>query len=106
MYAVVRSGGKQFRVKEGEFFKVESLPSEVGSRIHFEKVLFISADGKEYFNDADKLSTDLVEAEILRHGRGDKIRIIKYKRRKHQMKWQGHRQNFTEVQIKSIRAPK
>lgn len=101
MYAVIFSGGKQYRVKEGDTLKLETLPGDVGSSISFDQVLMVGEGssvkaGKPYLDKAK------VTAKVISHGRHDKIRIIKFRRRKHHMKWQGHRQNYTEVQITKI----
>jgi large subunit ribosomal protein L21 len=101
MYAVILTGGKQYRVKAGDVLKVEQLPVEVGSTIQFDNVLMISQEGSVVV-DASKLKKANVEAEVLEQGRHKKIKIIKFRRRKHHMKQMGHRQNFTAVQIKAI----
>ena len=101
MYAVIQTGGKQYRVKAGDVLKVEQLPVEVGSTIQFDNVLMISKEGSVVV-DASKLLKANVEAEVLEQGRHKKIKIIKFRRRKHHMKQMGHRQNFTAVQIKAI----
>jgi len=101
MYAVIKTGGKQYKVAPGEKLKVETLTADVGSTVSFDEVLLI-ANG-----DSRKVGTPLVSggkvtAEVLKHGRGDKIRIIKHRRRKNYHKEQGHRQNYTEVKITEI----
>lgn len=103
MYAVVKTGGKQYRVSAGEKLKIESIAAEVGQEIVLDQVLAI-ADG-----DAVKLGTPLVagasvKAKVVAHGRGEKVRIFKMRRRKHYRKSQGHRQNFTEIEILGIAA--
>lgn len=103
MYAVIVSGGKQYRIKEGDTVKLETLPQEVGATVDFDKVLMIgeggtSKVGKPYVDGGT------VSAKVLSHGRHKKVRIVKFKRRKHHMKWQGHRQNYTEVEITKIKA--
>lgn len=103
MYAVIVSGGKQYRVKEGDVLKLESLPEDVGATIDFEKVLMVGA-GKEVKIGAPYLKKGKVAALILSKGRHKKIEIIKFRRRKHHEKWQGHRQNYTEVKITQILA--
>jgi large subunit ribosomal protein L21 len=103
MYAVIVSGGKQHRVEEGESLKLEKLNIEVGASVDFDRVLLV-------VNDEDvKIGAPVVEgakvsAEIVSHGRGKKVRIMKFKRRKHHMKQMGHRQWFTEVKITGISA--
>lgn len=101
MYAVIKTGGKQYKVAPGEHLKVESLAAEVGSTVSFAEVLVV-ADGDNVKFGAPLVDGGLVKAEILAHGRGDKIRIIKHRRRKHYHKEQGHRQNFTQVKITEI----
>jgi large subunit ribosomal protein L21 len=101
MYAVIRSGGKQYRVESGKQVRVESLPAEVGAAVAFEEVLLLGG------GDAVKIGAPLVagatvKATVLAHGRGDKVKIFKLRRRKHYQKTQGHRQNYTEVRIDDI----
>jgi large subunit ribosomal protein L21 len=101
MYAVIKTGGKQYRVAPGESLKVESLVAEVGSAITFDEVLLV-ADGETVRVGSPQLAGAAVKAQVTAHGRGDKIRIIKHRRRKHYHKEQGHRQNFTAVTITEI----
>jgi large subunit ribosomal protein L21 len=101
MYAVIVSGGKQHRVKEGETLKLEKLEVETGSNIEFDRVLLI-ANGDDIKVGAPVVDGAKVTAEVVSHGRHDKIQIIKFRRRKHSMKRQGHRQWFTEVKITGI----
>lgn len=101
MYAVILSGGKQYRVKEGDTLKLETLPQEVGATFDFEKILLVG-EGDSVKVGRPFLESGKVTATVVSHGRHHKIRIIKFRRRKHHMKWQGHRQNFTEVQITKI----
>lgn len=101
MYAVMKTGGKQYRVKIGDILKFEELPAEVGSSIDFSEVLMI-ADGSKITCGKPLISNATVQAEVLAHGRHKKIRIIKFRRRKHHMKHMGHRQNFTQVKITAI----
>ncbi|EAZ99361.1 50S ribosomal protein L21 [Marinobacter sp. ELB17] len=101
MYAVIVSGGKQHRVKEGETLKLEKLEVETGSNIEFDRVLLI-ANGDDVKVGAPVVDGAKVTAEVVSHGRHDKIQIIKFRRRKHSMKRQGHRQWFTEVKITGI----
>ena len=103
MYAVIISGGKQYRVKEGQSIKLEKIELDTGATIEFDKVLMVS-DGENLKVGAPFLSGCTVKADIISHGRADKIRIIKMKRRKHHMKRMGHRQWYTEVKITGIRA--
>lgn len=101
MYAVIKTGGKQYKVAPGEKLKIETLVADVGSTVSFDQVLMI-ADGEQHRIGAPVLAGGKVTAEVVRHGRGDKIRIIKHRRRKNYHREMGHRQNFTEVQIKEI----
>lgn len=103
MYAVIKSGGKQHRVIEGERLKVELLKAETGESITFSEVLML-VDGETVSIGEPHVTGASVTAEILSHGRGDKIRIVKHRRRKHYHKEQGHRQWFTEIKITSITA--
>ncbi|NBS17406.1 MAG: 50S ribosomal protein L21 [Gammaproteobacteria bacterium] len=103
MYAVIHTGGKQYRVKPGELLKVETLLAEAGQEIHFDKVLLVQTDagikiGKPY------LEGGKVTATVTAQGRHPKVKILKFRRRKHHMKQAGHRQNFTEVKITGITA--
>ncbi|HLV76879.1 MAG TPA: 50S ribosomal protein L21 [Marinobacter sp.] len=101
MYAVIVSGGKQHRVKEGETLKLEKLEVETGGSVEFDRVLLV-ASGDDVKVGAPVVDGAKVTAEVVSHGRHDKINIIKFRRRKHSMKRQGHRQWFTEVKITGI----
>jgi large subunit ribosomal protein L21 len=101
MYAVIKTGGKQYKVSQGLTLKVESLVAEVGSTISFDEVLMI-ANGDALKVGAPKVAGAAVKAEVISHGRGEKVRIVKHRRRKHYHKEMGHRQNFTEVKISEI----
>ena len=101
MYAVIVSGGKQHRVEEGETLKLEKLNIEVGASVDFDRVLLV-ANGEDVKIGAPVVEGAKVSAEIVSHGRGKKVRIMKFKRRKHHMKQMGHRQWFTEVKITGI----
>lgn len=101
MHAIIKTGGKQYRVSEGQLLQVEKLPAEPGSTINFDQVL-LTSDGNAVKVGNPLLSGATVTAEIVRHGRQPKIRIIKFRRRKHHMKQMGHRQDFTEVRITKI----
>ena len=103
MYAVIQSGGKQHRVSEGQVLKLEKLTSETGAIVDFDKILMV-ADGDNISIGKPYVDGAKVSAEIVSHGRGKKIRIIKFKRRKQHMKHMGHRQWFTEVKITGISA--
>lgn len=101
MYAVITSGGKQYRVMEGQTLKLEKLPAEVGSTIDFKEVLMV-ANGDDIKLGKPFIDGSKVTASVVSHGRGKKIHIIKFKRRKHHMKRMGHRQDYTEVKIEKI----
>jgi large subunit ribosomal protein L21 len=103
MYAVVVSGGKQHRVEEGETLKLEKLNAEVGSSIDFDRILLV-ANGDDVKIGEPVVTGAKVSAEVVSHGRGKKVRIVKFKRRKHHMKQAGHRQWYTEVKITGISA--
>lgn len=103
MYAVIKSGGKQYRVEEGQTLKLEKLEIPTGETIEFDEVLLV-ADGDDVNVGAPLVEGAKVSAEIVDHGRAKKINIIKFRRRKHSMKRQGHRQWFTEVKITGISA--
>jgi len=100
MYAVLVTGGKQYRVAQGESLRVEKLEADAGSEIKFDNVLLLGdSDGIKV---GDALKGASVTAKVVGHGRADKIRIIKFRRRKHHMKRQGHRQHYTEIEITGI----
>ncbi len=101
MYAVIKTGGKQYRVTSGDKLKVEKLVADVGAEITFDQVLMV-ADGDSVKAGTPLVSGAAVKATVVSHGRGDKVRIFKMKRRKHYRKTQGHRQHYTEVQISAI----
>ena len=101
MYAVIVSGGKQHRVKEGETLKLEKLEVETGGSVEFDRVLLVG-NGDDIKVGAPVVDGAKVTAEVVSHGRHDKVQIIKFRRRKHHMKRQGHRQWFTEVKITGI----
>jgi len=101
MYAVIQTGGKQYRVKSGEQVKVESLAAEVGATVSFDRVLMLG-EGDGVKVGAPFVSAAAVKATVVAQGRGEKIRIFKLRRRKHYAKTQGHRQGFTEVRIDEI----
>jgi large subunit ribosomal protein L21 len=101
MYAVVQTGGKQYRVTEGATLRVEKIKADEGSSVEIDKVLMVGE------GESVKIGTPYVEggkvtATVKSHGRGKKVNIIKFKRRKHHMKRQGHRQWYTELEITGI----
>ena len=101
MYAIIKTGGKQYRVKSGEQVRVESLSAGVGAAVSFDQVLAVG-EGDAVRVGAPLVAGAQVNATVLAHGRGEKIRIFKMRRRKHFQKTQGHRQNYTEVRIDDI----
>ena len=101
MFAVIRTGGKQYRVNAGDRVKVETLPSTVGQQVTLAEVLAVG-DGSQVRIGAPLVSGATVVATVLAHGRHDKVKIFKMRRRKHFQKHAGHRQNFTEIRIDSI----
>ena len=103
MYAVFQSGGKQHRVTEGQTIRLEKLDVETGATVEFDKVLLV-ANGEEIAVGAPLVEGGKITAEVVKHGRGDKIKIVKFRRRKHSRKQAGHRQWFTEVKITGINA--
>ena len=103
MFAVIVSGGKQYRVQEGQTLKLEKLAVEAGSSVEFDRVLLVG-NGDDIKVGAPVVDGAKVAAEVVGHGRGEKVNIIKFRRRKHHMKRQGHRQWFTEVKITGISA--
>jgi large subunit ribosomal protein L21 len=103
MYAVVKTGGKQYRVAAGDTLKVESLPAEVGQQVRLSDVLAV-VDGGNLRAGNPALKGAEVVATVLAHGRRDKVTIFKMQRRKHFQKHAGHRQNFTELRIDAIAA--
>lgn len=103
MYAVIKTGGKQHRVTEGETLKIEKIEVATGETVQFDEVLMI-ASGDDFSIGAPTVTGAAVKAEVVSHGRAAKVRIIKFRRRKHSMKRQGHRQWFTEIKITDILA--
>ncbi len=101
MYAVIKTGGKQYRVKPGEQLKVELITAEVGAAVSFDEVLMLG-EGDTSTVGAPLVAGAKVKATVVSHGRGDKVRIFKMRRRKHFQKTQGHRQGYTEVRIDDI----
>ena len=101
MYAVVKTGGKQYRVAAGEKLKVEQIPADVGAEVVLDQVLMVG-EGESVRVGKPTVEGATVKATVVAHGRGEKIRIFKMRRRKHYQKHQGHRQNYTELQIDAI----
>jgi large subunit ribosomal protein L21 len=103
MYAVIKTGGKQYRVAAGEKIKVEQIPADVGSQITLDQVLMVG-EGESVTIGTPMIAGATVTASVLSHGRHDKVKIFKMRRRKHYQKHQGHRQNYTEIRIEAISA--
>ena len=103
MYAVIKTGGKQYRVNAGERIKVEKLVAEVGDTVTLDQILMVS-DGEKTTIGSPIIKGASVKATVVSHGRGDKVMIFKMRRRKHYRKTQGHRQSFTEIKIEAIKA--
>ncbi len=101
MYAIIETGGKQVRVEPGTKIRVERLKAEVGENFQFDNVLLVAGDNETLVGTPHVESTPVI-GKVLDHGRGDKIRVIKMKRRKNYRRTQGHRQDYTELQIVSI----
>lgn len=103
MFAVFKSGGKQHKVAEGDVVKLEKLEAETGSTIEFDQVLMV-ANGEDVKVGEPLVPGGKITAEVVAHGRGTKIRIVKFRRRKHHRKQAGHRQWYTQVKITGISA--
>ncbi|MBX2823659.1 MAG: 50S ribosomal protein L21 [Gammaproteobacteria bacterium] len=104
MYAVIKTGGKQYRVSNGDRLKVESLTANEGDSIALDEVLMVG-EGESVTIGTPTVANASVAAKVISHGRGKKINIIKFRRRKHHRKQMGHRQNYTELEITGISAP-
>jgi large subunit ribosomal protein L21 len=103
MYAVIKTGGKQYRVAAGEKIKVEQIPADVGAEITIDQVLMVG-EGESVKIGTPLVAGASVTAKVIAQGRGPKVTIFKMRRRKHYQKHQGHRQNFTELEISGIAA--
>ncbi|HMV52307.1 MAG TPA: 50S ribosomal protein L21 [Rhodocyclaceae bacterium] len=103
MYAVIKTGGKQYRVVAGEKLKVEQIPADVGAEITLDQVLMVG-EGESVKIGSPLVSGASVKVTVLSQGRHDKVKIFKMRRRKHYQKHQGHRQNYTELRIDAINA--
>jgi large subunit ribosomal protein L21 len=103
MYAVFATGGKQYRATTGDILKIEKLDAEKGATVELDQVLMVG-EGEDVKVGSPYLKGGKVTATVVEHGRGEKIRIIKFKRRKHHMKKMGHRQDFTRIEITGIAA--
>lgn len=101
MYAVFSTGGKQYKATTGEVVRVEKLDADTGATVELDQVLMV-ADGDDIRVGSPVIDGGKVTAEVVAHGRGEKVRIIKFRRRKHHMKQMGHRQYYTELKITGI----
>ena len=101
MFAVIKTGGKQYRVSQGDKLRVESLDADEGESVNLDQVLMVG-EGDKVTVGAPMVSGASVSAKVLTHGRGKKIEIVKFRRRKHYRRQMGHRQNFTELEITGI----
>lgn len=101
MYAVIATGGKQYRVEQGEILRIEKLNAQEGDTVDFDQVLMVG-DGDDVNIGTPYIEGGKVSAEVRAHGRAKKIEIVKFKRRKHHQKQMGHRQSYTEIMIKEI----
>jgi large subunit ribosomal protein L21 len=103
MYAVIKTGGKQYRVCAGQKLKVEQIPADVGAEVTLDQVLMVG-EGESVKVGAPLVAGASVKCTVVSHGRHDKVKIFKMRRRKHYQKRQGHRQNYTELRIDAIAA--
>ncbi|HZQ51561.1 MAG TPA: 50S ribosomal protein L21 [Bryobacteraceae bacterium] len=103
MYAVIETGGKQYRVAPGQTIEVDTIAGDVGGDVEFDRVLMLSNDSQELVV-GDALKTARVRGKIAGHGRGGKVLVFKFKRKKQYKRTIGHRQNFTRVQVQEILA--
>ena len=103
MYAVIKTGGKQYRVAPGQKLKIEQIPADIGQEISLDQVLSVG-EGEQLKIGTPLVAGAVVKATVLAQGRHDKIKIFKMRRRKHYQKRQGHRQNYTELRIDAVNA--
>jgi large subunit ribosomal protein L21 len=101
-YAIIRTGGKQYRAEPGKTLRIPTVDAKAGDSITFEEIL-LGSDGTKVFAGAPLVAGAKVTAEVVKHGKGDKIVVFKFKRRKNYARKQGHRQGFTEVRINDIK---
>ena len=101
MYAVIESGGKQYRVAPGQTIEVDTIAGDIGADVEFDRILAISNDANELVL-GDALKSARVRAKIAAHGRGDKVIVFKFKRKKQYKRTIGHRQNYTRVEVQEI----
>lgn len=102
MYAIIATGGKQYKVTAGESLQIEKLKADVGAQVEFDQVLML-VDGEKIDVGTPYLEGVKVVGEVVQQGRGEKINIIKFRRRKHYMRHQGHRQDYTAVKVSAIK---
>ncbi|GAA4411459.1 50S ribosomal protein L21 [Advenella sp. WQ 585] len=103
MYAVIKTGGKQYRVAEGQKLKIEQIPADIGQEISLDQVLSVG-EGESIKVGTPLVAGAVVKAKVLAQGRHDKVKIFKMRRRKHYQRHQGHRQNYTQIVIEAITA--
>ncbi len=103
MYAVINTGGKQYRVSEGTVVRVEKLDAEAGATVEFDQILLVG-EGASVAIGAPYVAGAKVTATIQSHGKGDKVRIVKFRRRKHYLRQKNHRQPYTEIKVTGIQA--
>ena len=103
MYAVIKAGGKQHRVTKGEILKIEKIEKAAGESVEFDDVLLVASEDKMTIG-SPLVKGAAVKAEVIQHGRAEKVKIVKFRRRKHSMKRQGHRQWFTKIKVTDILA--
>jgi large subunit ribosomal protein L21 len=103
MYAVIATGGKQYRVENGGVLRIEKLTAELGTTVEFDQVLLV-ADGEKITVGTPLLKGSKVSATVEAHGKGNKVSIVKFRRRKHYMRMKGHRQQYTQVRVTGISA--
>ena len=103
MYAVIATGGKQYRVENGGVLRIEKLTAELGTTVEFDQVLLV-ADGDKITVGTPLLKGSKVSATVEAHGKGNKVSIVKFRRRKHYMRMKGHRQQYTQVRVTGISA--
>ena len=103
MYAVIANGGKQYRVEKGSVLRLEKMTAEPGSQVTFDQVLLVGS-GESVKVGSPRIAGASVHATVERHGQGDKVSVVKFRRRKHYLRMKNHRQKFTEVKITDIAA--
>ena len=103
MYAVIATGGKQYRVEQGSVLRIEKLAAEPGAEVTFDQVLLVGA-GESVKVGAPLVGGASVRATVEKHGQGDKVSVVKFRRRKHYLRMKNHRQKFTEVKVTGIDA--